>query len=964
MRAFYGHDRTSAAAASGWGPSLLDRAPGRRGRGLALVLIGVLLLAAVGQLVLGQETAARVLTVTVERPIYYFDETARGEVGGPLLPAERLHVDHLDAFGRVIEQLELVKGSGATVPFSLRLNQPFTVLHRLVITGEKGARCETRLALAPQVNSWDRYYFIWAGTLKPEATQALAALRGAGITAAVARTPEEADAALTQDFRLLLSFAGQSREPVAGPSFLAADAQKVAQAYAGSKDRASLVRIPSLEDPRLRDGWASTLLACSRAYRPYVPLGYSLGGRLWVTDPEQPLDVSFDPAALAALRDWLAKQYPSIRNLSEEWEQNYVDWSAVVPMTAAEVLAREQAKGEEARLCFAPWLMHLAYLDDQFAGAVAGLAIAVSRQDDSARVGFGGFATASAYGGYDPGRLPSATGWLARREGPAGAALIEGFNRKLRTPVPVVSEVVLGPGAAWRLWQSLFSGDRGAMLVGPGETPDPATVEKALTEALPVITEMNGGLGAVVACSGSLLDTEPVALVYSQPSLEVSFALDALALGKDWTQAAKPENSTYIQNFAAWLELLEDMGVRPAIIAPAEVGTPSFQDARYRVVILPKALALTDADGEHLRRYVEQGGFLLADSQCGLFDEHGRERLRPLLDDLFGVKHAPDPAGLGRGRRSGDARGRFTPLVSDAAQEQPPPDRLSILGLSLARGEFRPVEPGLKRTEALPLATFGETEALLAREPARGSATQGLSLYLNATLLTYPEARSRGEGGASRQLLRNLLQLVGLEPAVRVVDAQSGRDVPLVAKRLFHSRGQAYLGLLYPWGSRVPGSPGELTVQVRLRERPYVYDMRAGEFRARTEMATATLTPYQPLVLALLPYKVEELTLSGRVAGHDLTYDLALIRREGGSTEDHVVRLELLGPDGQVQPAYSTFITAPSGRLTAQTRIGLEAPAGEWTLRATDVVTGLKAEAKFTLAEKVGGGPAAGKAVE
>jgi hypothetical protein len=485
-------------------------------------------------------------------------------------------------------------------------------------------------------------------------------------------------------------------------------------------------------------------------------------------------------------------------------------------------------------------------------------------------------------------------------------------------------------------------------------------VEKSLTEALPVITEINGSLGAVVARSDSLLATEPVALVYSQPSLEVSFALDALALGKDWAQAAKPENSTYIQNFVAWLELLEDMGVRPAIIAPAEVGTGSFQDARYRVVILPKALALTDADGERLRRYVDQGGFLLADSQCGLFNEHGRERLAPLLDDLFGIKHAP----LGRGRRSGDARGRFTPLVSDAAQEQPPPDRLSILGLSLARGEFRPVEPGLKRTEALPLATFGETEALLGREPARGGATQGLSLYLNATLLTYPEARSRGEGAASRQLLRNLLQLVGLEPAVRVVDAQSGRDVPLVAKRLFRSRGQAYLGLLYPWGSRVPASPAELTVQVRLRERPYVYDMRAGEFRARTEMVTATLTPYQPLVLALLPYKVEELTLSGRVSGHDLTYDLALIRREGGSTEDHIVRLELVGPDGQVQPTYSTFITAPAGRLTAQTRIGLDAPGGEWTLRATDVVTGLKAEATFTLEETVGGSPAAGKAVE
>ena len=41
----------------------------------------------------------------------------------------------------------------------------------------------------------------------------------------------------------------------------------------------------------------------------------------------------------------------------------------------------------------------------------------------------------------------------------------------------------------------------------------------------------------------------------------------------------------------------------------------------------------------------------------------------------------------------------------------------------------------------------------------------------------------------------------------------------------------------------------------------------------------------------------------------------------------------------------------PAGRLTAQTRIGLEEPAGEWTIRVVDVVTGLEAEATFILEE-------------
>jgi hypothetical protein len=921
-------------------------ARGRRAGAFAWLLASMLLLTGVGRLGLGQEPGGRALTVTVDRPVYYFDETARGEISGPVLPAERLRVDHLDAFGRVIERVELTRGPAATVPFLLRLNQPFTLLHRLIVTGERGARGETRFILGPRANTWDRYHFIWTGAMKAEAPEVLAALRAAGITAAVARTPDEVEACLTQNFRLLLGFGAQSKEPVAGPSFLGGDAQKVAELYAASRDRAILVRVPCLEDVRLRDTWVATLLAESRQYRAYSPLGYSLGGRLWVTDPDQPLDVCFSPGALGAFRDWVAKQYPSLRSMDEEWESSFLDWPAVMPQTVAEVLARERAKGEAGRLSFAPWLVHKRFLDESFAGVVASLGNAVSRQDDSARVGFGGFATGSAYGGYDPSRLPSAAGWLARREAPAGAALIEGFNRKLRTPVPVVTEVTLGPGTAWRLWESLFSGDRGAILVGSGEAPDPAAVEQALTEALPVMSEINAGLGAVLARSGCLLRTEPVALVYSQASLDVSWMLDALA-ADEGAPAAKQEDSTYTRNFAAWLELLEDVGLRPAIITPAEVGTPEFQDARYRFVILPKTLALADTEGEQLRRYVEQGGFLLADSQCGLFDEHGRERLQPLLDDLFGVKHA--------GRRAADARGRFTALVSDPAQEQPPPGTLAILGLSLPRAEFQPVEPGLKRSGgALPLVTFGETESLLAREPLAGGASRGASLYLNATLLTYPEARSRGEGEGRRQLLRNLLQLVGLVPAVQVVDGQSGRDVPLVAKRLFRCGGQGYLALLYPWGSQLPASPADLTVELRLLDRPYVYDMRAGEFGARTELANVTLKPYQPVVLALLPYKVEAVTISGRVSGRDLTYDVAVTRREPGPTEDHIIRLELVGPDGQLQPAYGSFLLAPSGRVTAQTRIGLEAPAGEWAIRAVDVVTGLKAEANFNLEKTVG----------
>ncbi|MCK4299330.1 MAG: hypothetical protein KAX80_07350, partial [Planctomycetes bacterium] len=217
----------------------------------ARAALAVLLVGGLGVSARGQAEEPRTLTVELERPLYHHDETLRGEIGR-LIPAERIRIEHLDAFGRVIERIDTRKGRTPTEPFSFRLDQPFTVLHRIVVTGEKEARGETRFLLARRTNTWDRYHFIWTGRLKPEDTQALAALRAAGVTSAVARRPEEADVALTQDLRLLLTFGAHSAEPVAGPMFLGPDADKVAQQYAQNKDPASLVRVPCLENAQAR----------------------------------------------------------------------------------------------------------------------------------------------------------------------------------------------------------------------------------------------------------------------------------------------------------------------------------------------------------------------------------------------------------------------------------------------------------------------------------------------------------------------------------------------------------------------------------------------------------------------------------------------------------------------------------------------------------------------------------------
>ncbi|WP_460781141.1 alpha-amylase family protein [Microbacterium shaanxiense] len=58
---------------------------------------------------------------------------------------------------------------------------------------------------------------------------------------------------------------------------------------------------------------------------------------------------------------------------------------------------------------------------------------------------------------------------------------------------------------------------------------------------------------------------------------------------------------------------------------------------KYRVLILPNSVAMSDRQADQLRAFVAGGGTLVATYRTSLLDEHGRERDDFALGDLFGV---------------------------------------------------------------------------------------------------------------------------------------------------------------------------------------------------------------------------------------------------------------------------------------------------------------------------------------
>ncbi len=61
--------------------------------------------------------------------------------------------------------------------------------------------------------------------------------------------------------------------------------------------------------------------------------------------------------------------------------------------------------------------------------------------------------------------------------------------------------------------------------------------------------------------------------------------------------------------------------------------------AKYKVLVLPNAACLSDAQGDAIRKFVERGGGLVASLDTGLCDEFGTPRKTPALTDVLGATH-------------------------------------------------------------------------------------------------------------------------------------------------------------------------------------------------------------------------------------------------------------------------------------------------------------------------------------
>ncbi len=177
---------------------------------------------------------------------------------------------------------------------------------------------------------------------------------------------------------------------------------------------------------------------------------------------------------------------------------------------------------------------------------------------------------------------------------------------------------------------------------------------------------------------------------------------------------------------------------------------------------------------------------------------------------------------------------------------------------------------------------------------------------------------------------RESIEAAGLSAATRFIDG----DLRFWVPRRF---GDATIVVAFGTG------------EVTLNELPagaHLYDAREHAYLGDVTRATAQME-HGPAVIVYAEDEIEGLGVEAQGAslGEAVGYTLSL---ESGN--DTVARVTVIGPDGEERPWYADNVRISDGAASGGFTPALNDPAGTWTIRALDIITGETAEATVEVA--------------
>ncbi len=119
-----------------------------------------------------------------------------------------------------------------------------------------------------------------------------------------------------------------------------------------------------------------------------------------------------------------------------------------------------------------------------------------------------------------------------------------------------------------------------------------------------------------------------IRILHSHESWGASHCRGVSKLGRyDWGQGA-------------FMKLFWNLGLGFRYISPAQIKNGTMKNDKIKLLVLSKQYALDDETMNGIKRFVAEGGAVIADVLPGQFDQYCRLRKKSAMQELFGVSHA------------------------------------------------------------------------------------------------------------------------------------------------------------------------------------------------------------------------------------------------------------------------------------------------------------------------------------
>ncbi|NCO36848.1 MAG: hypothetical protein AUJ92_00470 [Armatimonadetes bacterium CG2_30_59_28] len=693
-----------------------------------------------------------------------------------------------------------------------------------------------------------------------------------------------------------------------------------------SRTKDDLVRDPCCTDPAYRKEVHDGLVQTAQKLTRFSTAEFSLGDEnLFVSGD---YDLCMSPTCLADFKQWARKDYGSdLAALNKEYGTNFTSWDDVRPVTLDE--ARKTGN-------YAAWVDHRRHMESVWAGLHQFARESIREVVPQARVGYEGSDTHA-------GSFHAADYWKIMRAMDLNNLYYRDFQgaaiRDFADPGTLYGSGWYGgyygnrneEFMRWYPWMTLFQGTNSYWVWnGTGSAGSVMAFDMSLypffTANAEEMREIKDGVGRLLMNAENQHDG--VAVYWSSSSVHA--------------QTFTPNMPAIDDALNSTVRLLEDMNLRPRVVSYAQVvADPASLDPRtVKALFLVETQAISDAEVNALRRYVENGGVLIADLRPGVRNQHGSVRATGALDEVFGVTQSADKPQLGRGTV------KWSPAASASAQPELP-ETIADAGLQLAGGTV--------------LATVGAAPAIVSHSVGKGK-----GILLNMSWADYSRrersADSKEEDFAFwpvnapyRQWASALLAESGVTPRVQLTPS-----LPRVQVARFRSGDLEYVGILQvlPRSGEIYSYnkvdlPPPAGVAIDFGRVSHLYDVRDGKYLGNTGKVTVPLQSGKARLYALLPYQLSNVTISAPPSSSDRQICLSLtVNPKSGKAGRHVLRLRMLGPDGKERDAYRRTVIAENGKATVDWSLALNDPRGSWTVIAQDVATGVSGKATIKVASK------------